>query len=337
MSTLLLKSGKNLFNSIYIEEQAYNYPVVRMVLEKYPDIPVITIRNYKDVFNRGNQCFRLQKHQQSLILAIKSSPFLYKGPEVCQNFGYDHFYYTSFLFNCIFDCEYCYLQGMYPSANVVAFVNIDEFKQEIESTLGKKKAYLAVSYDTDLIGFHNVISYWDFLQDFFTQHPNINVEIRTKSANDMFYKEFSPADNIVIAFSLAPQEIIQKFERLTPPLSARIKAVKTAISKGFKVRLCFDPVIINSGSEKLYEPFFRNLFAEINPDKLKDIGYGFFRMSKDFFKRIEKQKSDSQLYSDEYIVTDDIVSYPTELMETITSTHLKVLKEYLPKEKIFTL
>ncbi|EPR12705.1 SPL family radical SAM protein [Ruminiclostridium papyrosolvens] len=337
MRTLLQKSGKNLFNSIYIEEQAYNYPVVRMVLEKYPDIPVITIRNYKDVFNRGNQCFQLQKHRQSLILAVKSSPFLYKGPEVCQDFGYSDFYYTSFLFNCIFDCEYCYLQGMYPSANVVAFVNVDEFKQEIENTLGEKKAYLAVSYDTDLIGFHNIIPYWDFLQDFFTQYSDINVEIRTKSANEVFYNEFLPAENIVVAFSLAPQEIIQKYERLTPPLSARIKAVKTAIFKGFKVRLCLDPVIINSGSEKLYEPFFRNLFMEINPDKLKDVGYGFFRMSKDFFKRIEKQKSDSQLYADQYSITDNIVSYPNELREQIMTRHLSILEEYLPKEKIFTL
>ncbi|AEY65922.1 radical SAM protein [Clostridium sp. BNL1100] len=337
MSTLLQKLSKNLFNSIYVEEQAYNYPVVRMVLEKYTDIPVITIRNYKDVFNRGNQCFQLQKHRQSLILAVKSSPFLYKGPEVCQDFGYSDFYYASFLLNCIFDCDYCYLQGMYPSANIVAFVNIDEFKKEIENTLGGKKAYLAVSYDTDLIGFHNVISYWDFLQDFFTQYPDINVEIRTKSANTVFYNEFSPAENIVIAFSLAPQEIIQKFERLTPSLAARIKAVKAAVSRGFKVRLCFDPVIINSGSEKLYEPFFRNLFTEINPDKLKDVGYGFFRMSKDFFKRIEKQKNNSQLYADEYSIKDDIVSYPPELMEMVTASHLKVLEEYLSKEKIFTL
>lgn len=337
MNKLLQKSGKNLFNTIYVEEQAYDYTITRMVLEKYPDIAVITIRNYKDIFNRGNQHFELQKNRQSLILAVKGSPFLYNGPHVCQDFGYSDFYYTSFLLNCIFDCEYCYLQGMYPSANIVAFVNINDFKNEIKNILDGKRAYLAVSYDTDLIGFHNVIPYWDFFHDFFAEHPNINAEIRTKSANEMFYSEFSPAENIVIAFSMAPQEIIQKYERLTPPLTARIKAVKTAISKGFKVRLCLDPVILNSGSEKLYPPFFRNLFTEINPDELKDVGYGFFRMSKDFFKRIENQKRSSELFAEEYSVNHDIVSYPHELSKTVITRHLSVLEEYLPKEKIFTL
>ncbi len=337
MNTLLQKSSKSLFNSIYIEEQAYKYPITRLVLEKYPDLPIITIRNYKDIFNRGNQCYQLQKHRQSLILAVKSSPFLYKGPEVCQDFGYSDFYYTSFLLNCIFDCEYCYLQGMYQSANIVAFVNVDKFVQEIKNTLSGKKAYLAVSYDTDLIGFHNVIPYWDYFHDFFTQQLDINVEIRTNSANEVFYSKFSPTENIVIAFSIAPQEIINKYEKLTPPLAARINAIKVAISRGFKVRLCLDPVIINSGSEKLYEPFFRDLFTEINPGKLKDVGYGFFRMPKEFFKRIEKRKNNSHLFADEYSITDDIVSYPYELKEMVKSSHLKVLEEYLPKEKIYTL
>lgn len=148
---------------------------------------------------------------------------------------------------------------------------------------------MAVSYDTDLIGFHNVIPYWNFLQDFFAQHPDINVEIRTKSANEVFYSEIQPAENTVIAFSLAPQEIIKKFERHTPPLAARIKAVKSAISRGFKVRLCLDPVILNSGSEKLYEPFFRNLFAEINPDKLKDVGYGFLECQRIYSKELKSK------------------------------------------------
>lgn len=337
MNRLSLNSGKSLFNSIYIEEKAYNYPITKLLLEKYPDTPVITIRNYKDVFNRSNQHFGLQKHCQSLILAVKTDPFLYKGPEVCQNFGYSSFYYTSFLLNCIFDCEYCYLQGMYPSANIVAFVNVDDFKAAIDNTLQGEKAYLAASYDTDIIGFHNVIPYWDYFHDFFAERSNILVEIRTKSANEIFYNDFSPAENIVIAFSLAPDGIIHKYERLTPSLETRIKAIKSAVSKGFKVRLCLDPVFINSETECLYEPFLRHLFKEIDADDIIDVGYGFFRMSKDFFKRIEKQKYNSPLYEDDYSTTHEVVSYSPELQKIVMAKHLSILKEYVSEEKIFTL
>ena len=36
--------------------------------------------------------------------------------------------------NCVFDCEYCYLKGMYPSANLVVFVNLEDIFAEVEKT-----------------------------------------------------------------------------------------------------------------------------------------------------------------------------------------------------------
>jgi len=337
----LSKSGSNLnkcpFNSIYIEEEAYEYPITQQLLEKYTGCPVIRIKHYKDVFNRTNQHFRIQKEHLSLILAVKDKQFLYKGPEVCQNFGYTNFYYTSFILNCIFDCEYCYLQGMYPSANIVAFVNIEDYKNAIADIAIKEPVYLAASYDTDLIAFHNIIPYMDDCYNFFVRQRNLFVEIRTKSANQAFYKNYPAADNIIIAFSLAPQEIIDRYEKHTPSLESRIKAIQTATANGYKVRICFDPVFIGSIADDKYEVFYRKIFEQINPDKILDVGYGFFRMSRDFFKRIEKQRSNSLLYLEDYCVDDNIVSYSKELQEITKEKHFKAITQYIDKEKIYTL
>mgnify|MGYP006970641936 FL=1 len=30
------------------------------------------------------------------------------------------------MMNCIYDCSYCYLKGMYPSGHMVLFVNIED-------------------------------------------------------------------------------------------------------------------------------------------------------------------------------------------------------------------
>lgn len=328
---------KNLFNTIYVEEAAYKYPLTEQILQKHADCPVITIRHYKDVFNRTNQHFSIQKQHQSLILAVKNSPFLYKGPDVCQNFGYSNFYYTSFLLNCIFDCEYCYLQGMYPSANIVAFVNVEEFQRAMEDVVSKEPVYLAASYDTDLIAFHNILPYLNYFYDFFTKQPNLFVEVRTKSANESFYKNHASLNNLIIAFTLTPEDVIKKYERHTPALEARIKAIQTAIAQGFKVRICLDPIFINPEMDALYEPFYRQVFTQIDSDKIVDVGYGFFRMSKEFFKRIEKHRSNSQLFSEEYCVNKDVISYSRELQEKIKAKHFEILTQYIKKEKIFTL
>ncbi|HOJ10046.1 MAG TPA: DNA photolyase [Clostridiales bacterium] len=340
MGSSLKSLNKRLFNTIYVEEAAYGYTITREMLQKYPDCPVIPIRHYKDVFNRTNQHYAIQKQYPSLILAVKGNQFLYKGPAVCQDFGHSGhsaFYYTSFLLNCIFNCEYCYLQGMYPSANIVAFVNVEDFKFAMEQAVMKEPVFLAISYDTDLIGFHNIIPYYDYFCDFFASHSELYVEIRTKSANQTFYQNHTPLENIIIAFTLSPEEVIQKYERHTPALEMRIKAVQVAIKHGFKVRICFDPIFIHPELDNLYEPFFHYIFTQIDPGSIQDIGYGFFRMSKHFFKRIEKHQINSQLFSEKYWVDKDVVSYSPELQEKIKSKHFGILTQYVKETSIVTI
>jgi spore photoproduct lyase len=326
-----------MFNTIYVEEKAYKYPITRKLLQRYPDLPVVIINHYKDVFNRPKQHFAVQKQFLSLILAVRDGQLLYEGPEVCQNFDHPNFYYTSFLLNCLFDCEYCFLQGMYPSANIVAFVNTEDFMGGMEEILSEKKVFLAISYDTDLIAFHNIIPYLEYFYDFFAQHPDILVEVRTKSANQSFYNSYPPLENIIIAFTLAPDVIIKKYERHTPLLESRIRAIKTALSKGFKVRLCFDPVFAIPEMEQAYKTFFHYIFSQIDPDSLLDVGYGFFRMSRDFFRRIEKIRSTSLLYAEEYCLKDNVISYPEPVAERIKDQHLEILTKYINEKKVFVL
>lgn len=104
-----------------METRALSHPRTIQLLKHFSKAKIIEIKHYKDVFNRRHQNFIVQKNSPALILALKEEPFLYPGAPVCQNFNQKYFYYTSCVMNCIFDCQYCYLQGMYPSANLVFF------------------------------------------------------------------------------------------------------------------------------------------------------------------------------------------------------------------------
>lgn len=327
----------NTFNAIYVEKAALEYPIAQYILEKHSSDTIIPIRHYKDVFNRTNQLFSIQKHNQSLILAVKDKPFLYKSPEVCQDFGHSNFCYTSFLINCIFNCEYCYLQGMYPSANIVAFVNTGDFQNEIANEVFKKSLFLATSYDTDLIGFHKIIPYMDYFYNFFKEHKNLTIEIRTKSGNQGFYESYKPLDNLIIAFTLSPKEVIQKYEKNTPPLEARIKAINTALKKGFKVRICLDPIFTNTKFDNAYKRFYQYVFSNINADKIIDIGFGFFRISKEFYKRIKKQPICPDIFLEDFSRIGNVITYPKKLRDKKKLMHFEILKKYISEERIFTL
>ena len=43
------------------------------------------------------------------------------------------------MLNCVYDCRYCFLQGMYRSANYVLFVNYDDFRVQIEESISSCK------------------------------------------------------------------------------------------------------------------------------------------------------------------------------------------------------
>lgn len=335
MNSLESSSGNRIFNSLYVEEAALPYPLTQTLLRRFAGIPVISIRHYKDVFNRANQPFRHQKQHQAMILAVKREPFLYQGPAICQSFGASRFYYTSLMLNCIYDCTYCYLQGLYPSANLVAFVNIGDFQAAIADKAAKESLYLAASHDTDLIALHGVIPYLDELRPFLAGQANLLMEIRTKSANPAFFSQYPPLPSMIVAFTLTPEALGRRYEKGTPTLEARLAAIQTAIRRGFQVRLCFDPVMIGPEWDDLYEPFFNQVFSSVDPRTIVDVGYGFFRMPRDLFARIEKQRADSPLFAAPYADQGGVLSYDPDRQAAIRSHHLAILSHYLAPERIF--
>lgn len=116
----------------------------KQILEKLNNTTVIEIDHYKDVFCRKKQSISAQSNAKALILAENTSGCIYEGAPVCQSFGNENFYYCSCMMNCIFDCEYCYLKGMYPSGNLVVFVNLEDILRSLKHFWRKKHISLRV-------------------------------------------------------------------------------------------------------------------------------------------------------------------------------------------------
>ncbi|GAX87639.1 spore photoproduct lyase [Lebetimonas natsushimae] len=303
------------FSHIYVEKRVLNYPYVKKILEKFKDGEIIEINHYKDRFNPYYQSFRAQKNSQKLILAKKEPPFLYEASDLIQKQD-TNFFYTTPMLNCIYDCHYCFLQGMYPSANVVLFVNFEDFFEEVERTYKKLgNMFLSISYDTDVLAVEKLFGVAKIWADF-VKGKNIKLELRTKSVNVNFpYQE-----NLVFAFSLSPDTVIQKYEKFTPSLFARINAVKKIIKKGYKPVIVFDPIIKVPDFKKVYKEFMDKVFSEIDYKNISAVVYGTFRMSSNQFKLIKKEMF-SDLYFSPYSVKNGIVEYEDkkEIIEFIES------------------
>lgn len=327
------------FSHIYIEEEAENYPLTKKLLKKFPRAERIIIPDYKTAFNRTGQDFIQQKKSMKLILAVKKPPFVYASTDILQDAGFENFVYTTPLLNCLYNCQYCFLQGMYPSANLVAFVNDNDYYHEAIKAIKHRKnkeqpLVLSISYNTDLLAFENIIPYCRMWIVFAADNPEILVEIRTKSTLFSAIKDIEPSNNVLLGWTLSPQAVIDKYEWDTPPLAKRLQAVNQAIENGWQVRLCFDPIMIISGWEKIYSNFIDEVFAELPEEKIYDIVVGVFRMNKDFFKRAKKREPRVDIYYKEYELNDSVLTIKTDQRVEVEEVILKKLANFINRDKI---
>lgn len=287
------------------------------------------------MFNRPNQDFIKQKQSMKLILAVKKDGFLYRGTELAQDFKNKNFYYNSLILNCAFDCHYCYLQGMYQSANVVVFVNSKDFFASCEEHLERLGSiYLSISYDTDLLAFEHLVPNTSRWIDFARSRLNLSLEVRTKSAAFSQLRAVSPTPNVIFAWTLSPQTVISQFESRTPALKARLSSALSAIKAGWKVRLCFDPILAIDNWEDIYCELFRTTFSVLPAAQVYDVSLGTMRMNSRYFRKVKKLRADSPLFYGDFHTEQDSISYSQDLNKKLFDTLLPNLTQYIPRERI---
>ncbi len=335
MSLSATKYFANNYSHIYIEDEAVNYPATAKILRHFPESEIIHIRHYKDMFNRAKQDFVLQKKAQSLILAVNHSELIYPGARFCQSFGNEHFYYTSNIMNCIYDCEYCYLQGMYPSGNMVVFVNIEDYFDKIRNILKEHPMYICISYDTDLLAVEGLCHFTQKWIDFTTDNPGLTIEVRTKSMYDVSKLNNSSYPGIVWAWTLSPDEVVS-FEHFTPSLANRINAVNNAINNNCRVRLCFDPMILIPDYQRIYGSFYKSVFEQIDSSKIFDISVGLFRISSDYLKAMRRKRG-CTITAYPYDNVNGMCSYDAKKSGEMLAFAESELSGYYPKDRIYTI
>jgi spore photoproduct lyase len=284
------------FSHVYVEKGAMNHPKTRMILSKLQESQVIEIGHYKDVFNRSGQNFKLQKKSPKLIIALRTKDFCPLGSPMCDSFGNSRFHASSQMMNCMQDCEYCYLQGMYNSANVVAFANIEDTFAEAEKLL---PAYICVSYDTDLLAFEGLTGFVSDWLDFCESHPGALIELRTKAGAFSAVESRQPLENAILAWSLAPDPFVRRFEHRAPSLEFRLRQMRKALEAGWRVRLRFEPVIQAANWQELYKEAVEEAKRVLGPfwGSLQDIGASPFRAPEGHFKRMKRMNKLSEIYA----------------------------------------
>ena len=323
------------FQHIYVEEAVREHPRTREILSHFSDRQIIEITHYKDVFCRKKQNFVQQHQAPALILAAKQGTKIYPGACVCQNFGNHHFYYTSCVMNCLYDCEYCYLRGMYASGNIVIFVNLEDTLAELEKILQKHSVYLCVSYDTDLMALESITGFVKVWTVFARKHPDLCVEIRTKCGRTDLWRSLPVNENIIYAFTLSPDYVIKRYEHRTASLDSRLQSLRMAQQMGYPIRVCFDPMIWCPDWQSHYQQMWEKVCACVDWEKVQDASVGSFRISKEYMKKMRREAPSSAIVQYPFHNEQGVYQYPDSILTKMEAWMVSHLSTRLPENKIF--
>jgi len=324
-------------NIIYVEEEIRDYPRTQAILARFPHATVIPIERYGEVFNRRAQSFRLQKKSPSLILAKKYGELVLPAPKG-YGIGANHNYYFSHMMNCVYDCRYCFLQGMYRSAHYVVFVNFEDFFSDIRAVsegLNSEEVHFFSGYDCDSLAYEPVTHFVEEILPLFESLPNASLELRSKSTQVRGLLEREPLENVIPAFSLAPQELIESWEHKTPGLEARLAAMQKLCNQGWKLGLRFDPVLYHPDYRTLYKKFYEQVFQTIPLKALHSVSLGPFRLPEGFYQNMTRLYPDEGLLAGPLQKTGKMVSYKQDLEEELVDYCERSLLEYIPEQVYF--
>ena len=217
--------------------------------------------------------------------------------------------------------------------------NIRDFLEKIDKTPLRKGPFPHIRIGsgefTDSLLFDHITRYSFDIVEFFRGRTEY-FEFKTKSANIGNLLQIPAAENIVVGWSVNPQNIIDSAEALTQPLEARLAAAAKIAEHGYKTAFHFDPVILHKGWRENYLSVIDKIKNAVPPQSIAWISVGTLRFSRELKKCIESRFKNNTILDEEFLLDfDGKMRYPKAIREQIYKTLAPALKKAFPHTYIY--
>lgn len=289
-------------NVLYIEEKIEDHPFTERILSKLAPIPVEFVDDYRKIGEGKPFTHKAKEDKNSLALGEK------KG-EVLKNIGRMERgeYYLFHEIDCMYDCEYCYLQYYFQTKVPVIFVNREEILMKIEEILKTHShPYFHVGEVCDALAFDDLTEFSLDIAQLFSKYENGCIEFRTKSANiGNLLSIKNPPKNIIPSWTFNPKRIARSLEHKAPSFRERLLAAKRCQEAGYTVGVRLDPVIIYDGWEKDYREMVEELLFVLDSRKIDYLSLGTVKLHKFLVDAIRVRFPQSPVLLSELVPSND--------------------------------
>jgi spore photoproduct lyase len=240
------------------------------------------------------------------------------------------------MLNCVYDCRYCFLQGMFRSAHYVVFVNYEDFTDAIEASLeASPSGYFFSGYDCDSLAFEPVTGFAGYFLDFFAGLDSGWLELRSKSTQISSLLARRPFANCIVAFSFTPQEVSAVLEHGVPAVGRRLRAMEQLEERGWRLGLRFDPLIYSDDYRDAYRRLFSEVFSTVSVEALHSVSLGSFRLPRDYFKSVSRHYPEERLFAWGLEERDGMVAYREDLESEMIEFCATEILHHIPRSIYF--
>jgi len=329
--------GADLIDTIYVENDIRQHQRTLKILSRFKPVRTIVIERFGEIFNQRRQNYRIQKKNPALILARKHNGHVLEAPKGFGIGGTKNFYF-SHMYNCVYDCRYCFLQGMYSSANYVVFVNYEDFDKQIEATIKRypdEKVTFFSGYDCDSLALENITGFAQHILPNFGNYPTALLEFRTKSLQVIPFTSVTVQPNCIIAYSLMPDQMSAALDHRAPSVKRRIEVICQLARLGWKIGLRFDPLIHGLDWKIQYKDLIECVFGKIPREAIHSVSFGPLRFPKAMYRKIFKLYPDEMLFAGPLDEMGSIVSYNGDIENEMTDFCRQMFAKFIPDSIVF--
>lgn len=294
------------FKKIYIEKKYKGHVNVNRILSRLNKTSIEYVDNLFDLIKSKPVVYYPGDRSKVLFLGGIHGNILKKCPgslgHICCNY-----YVINLYIGCPLNCTYCILQEYLNQPFIIINIDLENIFQSLNNTFKENKQFyrIGTGESGDSLAYDPITDFSIEFINFFSNYPENIFEFKTKTNFiDNIIKIDSPG-NIVVGFSINPENIIENEEGCSSTLKERLEATRELVQKGYKVSFHFDPIINIIDFDKEYYNTIKKLFEYVSPTDIAWISLGSFRYPSDLKKAIEYNYPFTDILYEEFILCND--------------------------------
>ena len=215
---------------------------------------------------------------------------------------------------CGFDCSYCSIQSFYHGDQVRFVENLEAHLEALELE-GDRLYHIGTGQSSDSLMWGNRFGLLDALCRFAVAHPNVILEMKSKSGRIDYFLENRPPANMVFTWSLNTPKVIRHEEKGAAPLDVRLASARKLADRGCPVGFHFHPIIWYQGWREEYLELVATLTDMFRPEEVVMVSLGTLTFTRAVVRRIRNRLLNSSILQMPLEDCAGKLSYPLQIKE----------------------